>query len=300
MKIIPKIALLLTLGIAACKNMTRDIDLDLPEVPRELVVECYLEIGKPYRVLVTETKGYFDDLSECPLVKNATVVIHHAGQSDTLNEAIALSSECSLDNFFGILPFFNADFSRFYNYGSNTLVVEDYDNDYTIEVIDHEGDRYATAKTRFLRPAMIDTVKAVFNDEGKAYATFIVPDDPNVANFYRIMLHDSTLLLQNDSIPFIKFCNNPDFDISIDDARFFDGGNVSWGTPFEYEDGDTLIFTVYHIDKTYHDYLETLSNNRSANGNPFAQPGQLLTNIQGGVGIFTFLAYDRDTLYVRQ
>lgn len=280
--------------------MTRDIDIVLPTAPRELVVECYLEPGQPYRLLLTETKGYFDPLNECPLVKGATVIIRHNGVSDTLAEAPQLFDTCTLTNFFGILPFFNADRTRFYNYGSSKICPEDYDNDFYLEVIDHQGNRHATAHTRMIRPVTIGEVKSVFNDQNKAYAMITIPDDPNTENYYRIMLHDSSTYIEYEDVPFIRFCKDPEFDFSIDDKRFFNGGNVAMATNFDYEEGDTLIFTAYHIDKTYYEYQRTLNDNRSANGNPFAQPGNLLSNINGGVGIFTFLSYDRDTLFVQR
>lgn len=301
------VAIALIVGISACRNMTRDIDIELPVVPRQLVVECYLEPGQPYRLLLTETMGYFDDLSECPIIKGATVIISHNGVSDTLIEAPQLFDTCALDNFFGILPFFNADRTRFYNYGSSKLCPENYDQDFELHVIDHQGGREIRGRTRFLRAPEIDTIKATFNDQQKAYVTCLVNDDANTLDYYRLMLHDSTLFEQDPNIPFIQFSKDPEFDFGIDDKRFFNGGKIAIATNFDYETGDTLIFTVYHIDQTYYDYLGTLGANRNANGNPFAQPGRLLSNVYGdadgdgledGVGIFTFLSYDRDTIII--
>ena len=38
------------------------IEIEMPPIEKELVIECYLEAGKPYRLLLTETKNYFDEL----------------------------------------------------------------------------------------------------------------------------------------------------------------------------------------------------------------------------------------------
>ncbi|MCH2043872.1 MAG: DUF4249 domain-containing protein [Saprospiraceae bacterium] len=299
-----KIKLFISAIIAAicfsnCGNFERDIDLELPEVAKELVVECYLVPGEPYRLLLTETKSYFEDLNACPIIKGATVIIKHNGVNDTLQEAVYLEDDCRLDNFFGILPFFNADRSRFYNYGSTRICPEDYVNDFELEVIDPNGGRSVSAVTRMLPPVEIDSMRSTFNEEDKAYALFFLQDDPAQVNFYRILLHETTLTIE-DSIPFISIAKDPEFDVSLDDARFFNGETVSWGTNYSYEEDDTLISTVYHIDRAYHDYLETVADAQASNGNPFAQPGQIITNIQGGMGIFTFLTYDRDTLIVKR
>jgi len=46
--------------------------------------------------------------------------------------------------------------------------------------------------------------------------------------------------------------------------------------------------------------LETIDDAQDSNGNPFAQPGAIVDNIDGGIGIFTFFSYDRDTLIIEQ
>ena len=109
---------LLTMS-SSCDSFERNIDIDLPEVERQLVVECYLRVGEPYRLLLTETKGYFDPLDECPMVRGAVAVIEHAGRRDTLIEAVYLG-ECTLTNP-NFIPYFDDSRTRFYNYGSAAI-----------------------------------------------------------------------------------------------------------------------------------------------------------------------------------
>ncbi len=278
----------------SCDSLERDIDLNLPEPERILTVECYLKAGEPYRVLLTETKGFFEELDACPLVKGATIIIRHSGIADTLEEAIYFSNNCPVDSLFGFIPFFNADRTRFYNYGSSSICPLDYDNDFELEVIDNIGERQVIATTSFLRPVPIDTIELNFKD-GKASFFMKAIDDVNSVDFYRVMLHKSSLY---ESLGLFNVSKNPEFDVTIDDARFFNGGTITFGTDFVYEPGDTLIGTIYKIDKTYHDFLETLSDAERANFSPFAQPTRILTNVVGGQGIFTALSYSRDTVIV--
>jgi len=294
MKNIILLTLFAAITLSSCDSLERDINLNLPEPERILTVECYLQAGQPYRVLVTETKGFFEDLDACPLVKGATVIIRHNGVADTLDESFYFSPNCPADSLFGFIPFFNADRTRFYNYGSNGICPLDYDNDFELEVIDPNGGRQIFATTRFIRPVQIDSMNLLYKD-GKAGVIVSAFDDVNTVDFYRVMLHKNSLTTDEGGFTLAK---DPQFDITIDDARFFNGGKVAFGTGYDYETGDTLIATFYHIEKIYHDFLETLSDAESANFSPFAQPNRILTNISGGQGIFTALSYDRDSVIV--
>lgn len=279
----------------SCDKMTRDIIIELPEPERMLTIECYLFPGQPYRLLLTETKGFFEELDACPLIKGATVIIRHNGQTDTLKEATYFSNECVASNLFGVIPYFNADYTRFYNYGSNRLCPLDFDHPFELEVIDPQGGRHALSTTRLLRPVPIDEIQIRWRDDGeKASALVTALDDGSTVDFYRMMLHEGSL---TESFAVAK---DPEFDITIDDARFFNGGKIAFGTAFDYKEGDTLIATFYHIEKEYHDFAETLADAENASFNPFGVPSRILTNIQGGTGVFTALIPMKDTLILQK
>lgn len=293
------IAFLLLWSNWSCDDFERDLDIDLPAQPSELVIECYLEAGKPYRLLLTETKDYLEDLDACPFVRNALVVISHNGQRDTLQEATFFNNDCKADDIipYGFIPYISDDTTRFYNYGSSQICVLDYSSPFQIEVWDTANNRYATAITQMLPPVPISDLTTEFNDQGKAYCLFGCQDPAATVDFYRMMLHQTSLTKRQKGSP-IPVANNPETDAVIDDARLFSGKKIVLGTLYKYEVGDTLIATIYHIDQSYHDYLESSRDAESANGNPFGQPATVLSNVQGGRGIFTFLSYDRDTIIV--
>ena len=56
--------------ILSCEDMETVIEIEMPAIEKELVIECYLEAGKPYRLLLTETKDYFEDFGIMKLQKN--------------------------------------------------------------------------------------------------------------------------------------------------------------------------------------------------------------------------------------
>ncbi|MCP4438849.1 MAG: DUF4249 domain-containing protein [Aureispira sp.] len=283
--------------VLSCDSFERDIDIELPEIEKELVVECYLQPGQPYRVILTETKSYFENLQACPFVQGATVVIEHNGVRDTLTEAsIYLPGSCDDSTLSIPINYPILLNTRFANYGSTKICPKDYNSDFKLEIHDHINNRVATAVTRILPPVPLTEIKTEFDEAGEeAYALVSAQDDGSQVNFYRLMLHEGELA---DNSTFPPTANNPEFDAVIDDARFFNGKLVALGTSYKFSEGDTLIATIYHIDKTYHDYLETARDAQSNNGNPFGQPGTILTNIDGGQGVFTSLSYDRDTVIV--
>jgi hypothetical protein len=287
------------LMLLSCEDMETVIEIEMPAIEKELVIECYLEAGKPYRLLLTETKDYFEEFDECPFVRNALVVITHAGQRDTLTEAFFFNDNCDPNDIipYGFWPYLSHDSTRFFNYGSNALCPQDFNNAFTVEVWDSSG-RFAMASTQFIPESPIEQFITEANNSGQYYALLSTKDDINTTDFYRLVLHKTSLTKKGNGLLPIPIARDPKFDRTLDDGGIFAGKEVTTASNYKFETGDTLIGTIYHIDKTYHDYLESVSDAQGANASPFGQPAVVKTNIIGGQGIFAFLSYDRDTIYV--
>ncbi len=308
---------LLTLN--AC-NLERNVEVNLPEYTNELVVECYLEPGQPYRLSLSESISYFEipgiepvDLNRSIVLKigafeiattiqglidqgiinaeevpglpptfdDATVVITHQGISDTLDNTLYMVLDDRIVN-----PDTTDNlYFKYYNFGSSTIVPADYDNEFFLSVIDDQG-RTALAQTKLLPPISHDSLVLNYNDENLASLQTWFTDPAADENFYRRLLNKNSLY------------SRPQQDFSLDDV-VVNGDDVVFGTGFDYETGDTLIATLYHIDEAYYDFLETFSDAANANGNPFAQPASILSNIDGGIGIFTGISYERDSIVVQ-
>jgi len=281
------------LTISACQKLENNIEIELESGPNELTVECYLEAGQPYRLMLTETKDYFDVVNICPFVRHAIVVITHNGVRDTLKEAEYSGNGCS-----SIMPYFNTDSTRFFNYGSDVICPTNFSHDFVLEVWDTLNDRYATASTKFIPPVDINTFRVEFKDATLAYCLLGCPDNPNTEDFYRMTLHKSSLFMRDEQSMFNYVAKNPFIDQVMYDKGMFAGEDILHASGYDFYHTDTIIGTVYHIDKAYHDYLLTSRNAEEANWSPFVEPSVVLTNIQGGHGIFTFLSFDRDTIYV--
>ena len=88
------------------------------------------------------------------------------------------------------------------------------------------------------------------------------------------------------------------FDMSVQD-RLLNGQPFVLGTSYRFNPGDTVTATLYHTDLAYFRFRQSVRDARQANGNPFAQPSAIFSNVQGGVGIFTVLSGTRATKVVK-
>jgi hypothetical protein len=267
------IPLLFLFAVAAC-NLEKEIEIDLPDYESQIVLECYLEPGKPFALTLSRSASYFDPLPAFDLSfldkiveKGAQVTITHKGETYTLQEQ----------------NIFNPFTQKVYNYFSSELVPADFEHPFELKIITQDGKTIEATAT--LVPIIpIDSIVVEFadNDTLARVLTYLT-DIPGQRNFYRRMLHDVSL----DSIP------EQDF---LADDRIVDKNVVAFGTGYDYAVGDTVFNTIFHLDEAYYNFLESVFNASSSNGNPFGQPSPIISNLRGtadAIGIFTGLSYDR-------
>jgi hypothetical protein len=244
--------------VFSCSNLEQDAKVDLPAHESQLVVECYLEPGKSAKLLLTESSGYFDS-PKVPFVNGATVTITYNGIVDTL------SANNEMDE----------NDLKIYNYISKRTMPLDYENEFLLYVEDQSG-RVVTGKTKLTKATPLDSVVYRYKDS-LAYVLASFHQNLAVRDYYRIIIHKDSLsnVIQN-------------FTFS---DEFSDTEKISIGTGYEFKKGMEAFVTLYTIDKSYYDYLQSVEAARSSNGNPFAQSGVIRSNVTGGFGIFTGLSY---------
>lgn len=252
----------------------KEVDLKIPPHDRKLTVECFLEPGKPYRLVLTESVGFFDG-PDTPFVDNALVIISHNGTSDTLQNGFS----------------FDLQDLKLYNYSSTVVVPEDYNSDFTLYVRDPLG-REIRGTTRMLQPVGFSSLVATFNEDSLASATAQWPDTPGERNYYMFTLHRDSLNVGEDSE------NGLQFSFTLDD-RIGDGEDFTISTFFDFEVGEKVICTVYKLSEAYWRYIETANLSSDANGNPFANPVTIFSTVEDGFGVFTGMNYVRDTLIIQ-
>jgi hypothetical protein len=263
---------ILVVMLAAC-NLEKEIDIELPNYESKIFVECYLEPGQPFTLLMTRTSPYFAPFPPLDaqfldqlLVDSAEVSIRHKGVTYILRNQLLLVNRTR----------------KLYNYKSDELVPFSYDDDFELFISTKEGTTI-TAITKILKPVPLDSIVVNFaeNDTLARVLTYFT-DIPNQSNFYRRMLHQHSL----DSIPEQDFATDDRF---VEDVIVF-------GSGYRYTEGDTVFNTLFHIDKAYYDFFNSVQNANASNGNPFGQPSPIISNLggtAGALGIFTGLSYER-------
>ncbi len=292
MKIAPSILwaffalLLAAFSFYGCGNLEKEVNLELPEYQTRSVVECYLEPGQPFRLLLTRSEPYFSpfpdssnlaEWAEQLLVDSASVVISHNGTDYVLKNEIDLG--------------YFLNFSKIINYTSPELVPLDFDHDFTLKITTREGETI-TSTTRLLPVVPIDSVVVEVNEEIDTIFRVLtyLTDPPDEDNYYRRMLNHHSL----DSIPDQDFTT---FDDYVDD------GVIIFGTGYDFEEGDSVFTTIAHIERAYFDFWESTFNSINSNGNPFGHPASILPKVTGGgnpLGIFTGLSFVRRLVFIEK
>lgn len=264
--------------LAAC-NLEKEVEIELPEYDRQPVVECYLEPGKPFRLLLTSSYSFFDPFGldsnflQKTLLQGATVTISYDGKTVTLQNIPALESN----------PF------KIYNYTSQNIVPATPGIEYTLNITLPDG-KTVTGKSTMLPLVPIDSIRVEWSTEKDTLARMLtyITDDQSQENYYRRLLNYSSL----DSVP--------DQDFLVSD-RISTTELIAFGTGYELTEGDTVFNAIYHISKDYYDYIESVQLAIFGNLNPFAQPSPIKSNVSGTgnpLGVFTCLVYDRDTTII--
>jgi hypothetical protein len=268
------------LFLVSC-NLTKDVEIDLPDYDRQPVVECYLEPGQPFRLLLTRSYAFFDTLGlssnflQNALLDGALVTISYNGHTDTLKNQLTIV--------FGPL--------KVYNYVGQNLVPGTPGTDFFLNIRLADGGEI-NSTTQMLSYVPIDSIVVEFNPDIDSLGRMItyIKDDLSRPNFYRRMLNYSSL----DSVP--------DQDFILTD-RFSQTELIAFGTGYELKEGDTVFNTIFHLTEDYYNFKESVDLAVSGLLNPFGQPSPIKSNVRGSAnptGIFAPLVYDRDTTIVRR
>ncbi|MGK0363892.1 MAG: hypothetical protein ACI85O_000946 [Saprospiraceae bacterium] len=263
------ILLLTTILFASC-NLEKEIELELPEYERQTVIECYLEPGLPFSLLLTKSDGFFSsfgDLDESFLTnlleEGAEVSIKYG------TETVTLANEFSFNFFTG----------KLFNYSSSEIVPEDFASEFSLEIKTASGE-IITSQTKIMPQTPIDSLLIQFEpftdvDTAARVLTYTT-DDLDVANFYRFILATGA-----DAIV--------EQDFVVDDELLESEISV-FGTNYSFNPGDTITSTFIQISEDYYRFKNSVDNSVASNGNPFGQPGVISSNVEGEgnpLGIFT-------------
>jgi len=284
--------LLLSLLIVSCE---REIEIDLGENEETIVVEGIIEAGGNPRVLVSKNRGFFNNFPSDIVALLDTFI---------LQDAVVSVSDGQIT--YPLNFIFNPLEYPFAYYTTNALVGEVGKTYYlTVQALG----KTATARTTIPPPVPVDSLYFGLNvfdvnedSLGFLYATYKDPD--TLGNAYRLYAKKSS---ETQYFPVNGAITNDDF-INGKNVTFFSGQS---NKPFAVQDtfidqnffyrlGDTIQIKFCSIGNREFEFYNTFEAALGTNGNPFASPIIIKSNIEGGLGVWCGQSYFSDTLIATQ
>ncbi len=261
------------LALAGCGKFSNDLNVVLPTYDSQLVVECYLEPGVVPSLAVTESQSYLS--SVLPTVPTDVTV------------NLLMPNGASVPLYYK--PGQDPVTKKFYTHIGDTPLVAKPGDTFGLDVLDTKS-RHVTGTATMPAVVPIDSTAYKFNtltgDNHKAYFLTYFQDPPTADDDYRLQLHKG-----------LRIYSSPEVDLTIQD-RLTNGKPITLGTSYRFLPGDTVTATLYHLDPAFYRFRQSVTDARNANGNPFGQPSAIYSTVTGGIGVFTVLAYTRQTVYL--
>ena len=275
----------------------KEITVDLPHHDPIPVIEGGIEQGGYPWVYISRTAGYFDKFDSLVFINmidtSATVIVSNGIIADTLI--------MSLDFF--QFPFFKYVGTKF------TGVVG---GNYNLTVI--TGGKTYTATTTIPQPVSLDSLsfKPEIGIDTLGFVWMYLVDPPG-CNYYRIFTKvigkDSVWLHPFPSTTDDKYFNNQKAEYSLyrgrnplEDNLYDDNDLSADGVPrWYFRSSETVAVKFCSLDKEHYDFWYSVEQQYMTDGNPFASPVSVTTNIQGGaVGVWGGYGVFIDTINIPQ
>jgi hypothetical protein len=295
-KIHPYILLFILITTVSCE---RDATIDIKGGEQKPVVYGWIEPGMPPVVILTQSKPYFGTTNFSEL---SDLFIHNANVTvATDNYTAPLSEICSQNVSPSLLPVI----AEYLGVDSATLSQVNYCVYTTFDsnIFGQTGKKYflnisfdsynLSSETEIPQPVALDSVwfkvQPPATNLGFIWAT--LSDPPASGNCYRWFAKregkDFSFIAPMGSAFEDKFINGTTFNFA------FNRGDDDFATTPEppeergyFKIGDTVIVKFCSIDAAHYQFWRTFEIQVSNNGNPFAAPAPVKSNINGGLGIW--------------
>jgi hypothetical protein len=278
------------LALISCE---KNVTVEIPEATEEIVVEGIIETGSYARVLLTRTLPFFGEINTSDVILNsvqgATVIVDDGSTTDTLIQIPG------------------------YGIYIGSVITGTIGKEYHLKVL-VEG-KTISSVTKIPYPVSLDSVwwKPDGNRDSLGFAWAHLTDPDSLGNCYRWYaqrinhytygdnageIKDSTFIAAPGAAFDDKFINNKSFDLSFPRGSFSfsDKEDDKNDEKFFFKRGDTIVLKFCSIDRSNFEFWRTEESQVQSNGNPFASPQPITTNIQGGLGIWGGYSPSYDTI----
>ena len=299
--------------VAAC---TKEVHIDIPGYVQQLVIDGNIETGGPPFVVLSTTQDIYSptDLNSLynSFVSGATVIVSDGTTTVQLDEIcsdnLPPGYEDLAASYFGIPADQLANYHLCAYTSFNPAIWGQVGRTYALTV-DYDGKEY-TASTQIVQPVALDSVywKSEASAPGFGYSWAILSDP--AAGFNAYYWESKRINHQpngNTLDPGYTHAYSPVFDDDFINGKTFEfayenpnayGDSIPDDEQGYYAQGDSVVIKFSSIDRDVYEFLNKKFTQLQSNGNPFASPVYIPTNISGGaIGIWAGFSPVYDTLY---
>lgn len=310
----------MAVGALLLQSCEKEITVDLPETEPRVVVEASIETGQPPLVILTRTQAFFAPTSISSIansfVREATVTVFDGVTTHVLDRVCSsllppeLLEEAAAAT--GIEPALlaNADICIWTKL-DNALLGEE-GRSYRLGV---EADgRSLNATTTIPQAVAPDSLwfKLAFqqpNDDTLGFVWARITDPDTLGNHYRFFSRrinagpdggpkDAGFVAPFFSVYEDRYVNGLTFDFSFSRGRrpfsqAEDDENEERGY---FKVGDTVVVKFASIGTAEYQFFSSFQNNAATQGDVFSTPTNVVSNIQGGLGVWVGYGVALDTL----
>jgi hypothetical protein len=272
----------------------KNINISLPSVQSQIVVEGHIETGQGAYVVLTRSTDYFATIDTAALlasiVKDATVIVSDGIFTDTLPLILDIN-------------YLKTTYIPWYYKKANPKVIGHPGGSYSLTIL-CEGKKLTSFTTMPSPVVKLDSVWFKLNPPSDTLG-FIwahLNDPENEQNFYRWYakrLHKDNKFLAPIGATFNdKFINGTKFNFAYNrgsepNSLAKDDQDNERGY---FKKGDSVVVKFCNIDYNSYNFYSSYEAAAASNGNPFGAPSNVKSNIQGGLGIWAGFSPAFDTL----
>lgn len=289
-------SLLLILLSMITNSCEKEITVDLPHPEPKIVIEGAIETNQFPYVYITKNMGYFDavdtnTLAEM-LITDAVVTVSNGSIVDTLK------------------LIFNPQYVPPIRYEGSVIKGQE-GMSYNLKV-EHAGKVFESVTT-IPQIVDIDSIRFSYRSEVDTFGFLWVhfKDPPVLGNFYRLFTKtfgkDSVFVHPSFSIGDDKLINGQTVEYTVvrgvDPAMPSENYETEEGEPpyWAFFVGEKVVVKFSSLDVVHYEFWKSVEQQYSSNGNPFAAPTTLKTNISGdALGIWGGYAASIDTVIITE
>ena len=303
-----------------------EITLDLPQAEIKLVVEATIEQGYPPYVILTTNQGYFDPInsgtfSNIFVTDVESIKVFYKDDNDFVVESkdlelipADLTQEITGESF----PIYTVlnDIGEFLDTTTNNYNFSQAGRTYYLEIV--WNNQIITSETTIPNPTPLDClwveqsetaekdfkcdIRALYSDPAEVQNNILIKSK-RIQHYERNKEDTTSCFVENNKDPILKLVdagsdiliNGQSFETYFprpSDNGFPTGSYNTFHTKVCDDDTiefkkDIVLIKFCQIDEPSLKFWRGLVRQVGTNGNPFAEPMNLLSNINGGLGVFT-------------